>query len=244
MFPDPDLENDEDDFVDYPSTDDDDDDDTYSDATDADDEAFDDLADRELELDTDQWATLSTEVRYDLANPPADDVFYIAVDTEPIVTIYRGHEFFDSIEPIADPTFVCSTLPWYHWIKLLLFWTSTVFWDTTVHFVSSPPPLLRRVRRRRNPITNPAYPKTWMLFTGCLMVGLDAFSGHIPPFPFITPITMAHASITRGYETYGRIERLDELVDLNPGTFLQYQTWQYRIVNDMLEARKPTSASS
>ena len=66
MFPYPDLDNDEDDFIDYPSTDDDDDDDTYSDATDADDEAFDDLVDGELELDTDPWATLSTEVRYDL----------------------------------------------------------------------------------------------------------------------------------------------------------------------------------
>ena len=76
------------------------------------------------------------------------------------------------------------------------------------------------------------------------MIGLDAFRGHFPPFPFITPITMAHVSLVRGYETYERIERLHELVNLNIGTFVQYQTWQYRIVNDMLEARKPTSISS
>jgi hypothetical protein len=68
MFPDPDRDDDEDDFVDYPSTDDDDADDTYSDATDVGEEEVDDLADEEFEATTDPWATLSSAVRYDLAN--------------------------------------------------------------------------------------------------------------------------------------------------------------------------------
>lgn len=101
---------------------------------------------------------------------------------------------------------------------------STLFYDTVVHFVAPPPPLLRRVRGRRSSITVPGYPKTWMLLTSCLMAGMDAFRGHAPPSPIPNPIsTVKHARIC-GQASYERIERLEELVFLNSGTFFQYQS--------------------
>jgi hypothetical protein len=190
MFPDPDRDDEDTDFVDYPSTDDDSDDETYFD----DEDIYNDAA---ADASVDWWSCLSPSVRYDLEHPPIEDEFYDAYEVEPIVTIYKGSEFFDAMEPPLDVVPFCPSLPWYHWIKLGSFWASTLFWDTIVYFVSAPPPVLRRVRRRRLPITVPGYPRTWMLFTSCLMVGMDAFRGHAPPFPFLKPITMIQESLIR-----------------------------------------------
>jgi hypothetical protein len=125
------------------------------------------------------WSTLSDSVRYDLDNPTIDE-FYGAMETEALITIYKGTEFFDSIEPsIISPAWFChQPKHWlYRWAKTNSFWASTVFWDTIVHFIASPaPPLLRRILRCRRPITVPTHPRLWMLLTSCLvMMGLDVF---------------------------------------------------------------------
>ncbi|KAI2499351.1 hypothetical protein MHU86_15133 [Fragilaria crotonensis] len=237
MFPDPDRADHNDaDNADYPSTDDDDDN-----SFDSEDGSDGDADDEEDSSYDDPWSTLSAAVRYDLEHPPIDD-FYDASDVALPVTVYKGIEFFDPIEPplISPIWFRPRPEHWFfRWAKNRLFWATTVFWDTIAHFVAPPPPLLRRIRRRRSPITVPAYPKAWMLLTSCLMLGLDAFRGNVPPFPIQSPMSFIDHAVTCGQASYERIERLEELVVLNPGTFLQYQAWQYRLISQILEARNP-----
>jgi hypothetical protein len=125
MFPDPDRDDEDSVFVDYPSTDDD------SPDADSDDETYFDDEDFDTEVVTgvaiDPWSCLSQSVRYDLEHPPSEDEFYDAYEVEPIVTLYKGTEFFDALEFPLDPLPFCPSLSWYHWIKLGSFWASALF---------------------------------------------------------------------------------------------------------------------
>ena len=249
MFSDPDrVDHSDDDAMDYPSSDEDED---------AEDDAS-TYSDDEFE-EAHPWSTLTDSVRYDLEHPPEEDEFYDTTEVEEVPTMHKGYEYFDAIAPTPLYVWVrprpspwwhawMQPSPWWHtWMqvaKITAFWASTLFWDTLIHFVTPPPPLLRRVRRRRSPITVPSYPKAWMLMTSCLMVGMDAFRGHAPPFPIPSPVSMIRHAHSRSAASYERIERLEELVVLNSGTFCQYQAWQHQLFNQILEARKTPATTT
>ena len=246
MFPDPDHEDftDDDWDLDYPSTDDDSDGNLSTDNDSFED--VDDYFDDDAEVDPWLGANLSDEVHYDLLHPPEEDEFYDAYEMEPLLTTYKGVEFFDSIE--AFPTYPMS---WFrprveNWVlrhfKVMMFWLSTMIWDTIIYFLSPPPLLPRRVRRRCRAVTVPAYPRTWMLFTSCLMLGMEAFQGQIPPLRVPTPSSMLKHVQACGTESYQRMVRLEEMVTFNAETLVQYQAWKYLTVHTLLDERRIISS--
>ena len=195
--------------------------------------------------DDDYWVScgLSGDVCYDLSHPPEEDEFYDAFESEPIATVYTGIEFFDSMS--SPHTYTAS---WFrpradHWLvrhlKLGVFWPSTILWDTITHFLSPPPPLPRpRVRRCRQPITIPAYPKAWMLMTTCLMLEAATFQGHVPTLMIPTPFAMFKHVQTCGLKLYDRMVRLEEMLVLNTETLIQYYAWNYLTIHNILDGRK------
>ena len=163
------------------------------------------------------------------------------MEVEPI-TVYQDVEYFDSIS--EEPTYPLS---WFHphldpslayRLKVGAFSASTMFWDSIVHLLSSPPPLTRRIRRRHHPITVPADPNAWMLLTSCLIIGQAAFQGTMPALKVQTPHEMIKHAQLCGLEAYERMVRLEEMLVFNAETLLQYTAWNYLTVHNILDKRK------
>jgi hypothetical protein len=125
MFPDPDQVNHNDtDAVDYPSTDDDDDS-CYDDTSATDNEDDDDASDRNADVldPTDPWSILSDAVCYDQLETLPPDEFYDAMEVETQVTVCKGTEFAHPIDPplISPIWFRPRPVHWlYRWVRFVL----------------------------------------------------------------------------------------------------------------------------
>jgi hypothetical protein len=114
-------------------------------------------------------------------------------------------------------------------------------WDTLLYVLLAPPlptPSCR-IRRQTRPSTIAAYPATWMIMTGCVMLLQSVYHGASPVYPF--PTLSATITHIKGCSllAYERILVLDDMVVLNTGTLVQYQVLKARTVRDMLDARSP-----
>ena len=161
-----------------------------------------------------------------------------------MVTVYRGDEFFDTVENL--PTFPMSwhrprPMSWAPHLSLMWsFWITTLMWDMILHILEPPRPIPRRIRRQKTINTLTVFPINWMVLTGCLMLLMSAITGQAPTFPILTvPAMLAHVH-NCGMMTYDRIARLDDMVVLNAETFTQYQGLKLRMVCDVIEARRYT----
>ena len=234
MFPDPDR---------IDRTDDDD-------HTDDDDDSF---FDDELSCDDatvpHPWDTLSTAVRYDLEHPPHNDEFYNALEVAAPVTIYKEIEFFDPIDPpLPSPVWFHPRPPhWlYNWTSSAYRWAKTgLFWASTFFGLGCPFHCLSATAVASYSPSSQSYccscvSQNLDAMTSCLMIGLDAFKGHVPPFPFPTPISFITQAVSCGQASFDRIRRLDELVVLNTERFVQYHAWQHRLIKQTLDARSPS----
>jgi hypothetical protein len=116
-------------------------------------------------------------------------------------------------------------------IVIPFFFISTLFWDT-LSYCTDPTDkdknrprvcggVMRKCDRRIKHI-RPShaalyfFPAMWLIFAGWINVSWAAYQGLAPVHPF----ELASAGITTTHE---RIAHLDNIVDLSPGTFAQYQ---------------------
>jgi hypothetical protein len=119
-------------------------------------------------------------------------------------------------------------------IAIPLIFISTLFWDTLSYFTAPTdkdkgrPRVCRGVMRkcdRRIKHIRPSYaalyffPAMWPIFAGSINLYRDAYQGLAPTHPF----ELASARIATTHE---RITYLDDIVDLSPGTFAQYQRFK------------------
>jgi hypothetical protein len=112
--------------------------------------------------------------------------------------------------------------------------SSTILWDTFSFLaeplypknkISSVPRSVRRKSDRRLNLIRPNhlplyfFLASWLVLSGTICVDCAAYNGHAHTHP----LQLLSNSVE---QTYRRIQNLDTLVDLSPGTFTQYQALQ------------------
>jgi hypothetical protein len=127
--------------------------------------------------------------------------------------------------------YLLAPLHWFwHQFFFYSFWLTTVLWDAVFYLLSSPR-LVKpcRIRRKKNPSLSFAYPTTWMILTGCVMLLMSFFQGQVPAMPtFNLPNAAAymHQGISNAHT---RITIMKHMVDLNLGTLIQYQNMNFKM---------------
>jgi len=167
---------------------------------------------------------ISEDVCADLAH--FEEQFYDCYDESPNPEFIRGHTFYDATTG-TPPSYPWSTVPKSHrvweFLKLPMFCIVDVFWNAMHYFLLGPIPQVSRLSRRSKTKRTLFFaPATWLVMTGAIMMLPAATIGGAtagPTFPMSNSISDARATIVAAYQ---RVERIDEMVYLTPGSLIQF----------------------
>lgn len=136
---------------------------------------------------------------------------------------------------------------WYHpiWelvkVPIMLVMTA-ILWDSLLSALNweDPPPPNRRTRRLKKRRTMHIFPATWMVLTGCIMLWKSAMIGMqatYHPLDVVTDAETYHTMKRQLKRTYQRVEAIDDMVDISPSTFIQYQRMRLTEVHDLIKTK-------
>ena len=193
---------------------------------------------------------LAPDIRKDIQDYDDYKTFEDAYHTHEEGTTIKGFHFFNAQDSVLRPFLGVGkpTAKWFDWIwrtmNVQLLFLSSAIWETLLAFMSTTGhSKSRRKRRQKRQRTIYIFPATWMVLTGCIMISKHMIhnpdSGEHPLNPIFNGKLKLEVK-QRLHTTYQRVEQLNELVDINPSVFGQYQRIRFSELQAAILAKQQT----